>query len=139
MIVLGEAASPESIVLFQNEIANRNQALWVKLWALEGISNIKKKGGGRLSADQESKAARSISDFLEKQKELPWPIQLRALEALGSLRQGDLPTAASDRRTWPTPPWRSSPTPTPGSRSGPRRPGPWGSCMWPHLRSTTSS
>jgi hypothetical protein len=95
MIVLGEAASPESLGVFQNEIANRNQALWVKLWAIEGISNIIKKGGSRLSADQESKAARTISDFLEKQKELPWPIQFRALEALGSLRQGSMPTAAS--------------------------------------------
>ncbi len=94
MIVLGEAASPEALNLFQSEIASRSQALWVKLWALEGITNIK-KGGGRFPAAEESKVSRSIADFLEKQKDLPWPIQLRGLEALGWLRQGAMPTEAS--------------------------------------------
>src|SRR5579883_3248107 len=36
MIVLGEAANPENLTLFQGEIASRSQALWVKLWALQG-------------------------------------------------------------------------------------------------------
>ena len=92
MIVLGEAASPESLTIFQSEIANRSQALWVKLWALEGITNIK-KGGRPFPANIESQVGRTISDFLEKDpKELPWPIQLRGLEALGWLRHSGLPT-----------------------------------------------
>lgn len=92
MIVLGEAANPapEGLVLFQNEIASRTQALWVKLWALEGICNIK-KAGGRFTTDQETRAALVIANFL-KQKELPWPIQMRGLQALGWLRQGTMPT-----------------------------------------------
>jgi hypothetical protein len=93
MIVLGQAGSPESLTLFQNEIASKSQALWVKLWALEGISNIK-KNGAPLTADVESRASRAISEFL-KQKDLPWPIQLRGLEAMGWLRQGALPTDPS--------------------------------------------
>lgn len=96
MIILGEAATPtqEALQLFQSEIGNRSQTLWVKLWAIEGINNIM-KGGHRFTADQESKAGRTIADFLEKQKDLPWLIQLRGVEALGSLRQGFLPTEPS--------------------------------------------
>ncbi len=93
MIILGEAGGTESLALFQNEIASRSQVLWVKLWALEGICNIK-EFGGRFAADEESRVARVISDFL-KQKDLPWLIQLRGLQALGALRQAALPTAAS--------------------------------------------
>jgi hypothetical protein len=91
MIVLGEAATPtpEALQLFQSEITNRSQTLWVKLWALEGITNIK-RFGGRFTADLESKAAKTVADFLEK-KDIPWPIQLRGLETLGALRQGFLP------------------------------------------------
>ena len=66
----------------------------MKLWALEGISNIKKEGG-RSTVNIESKVARTISLFLDKQKELPWPIQMRGLEALGWLRQSGLPAEAS--------------------------------------------
>ena len=32
-------------------------------------------------------AAKVVADFLEQEKDLPWPVQYRALEALGSLRQ----------------------------------------------------
>jgi hypothetical protein len=94
MIILGQAASPDAIQLFQTEIANRTQVLWVKLSALEGITNIR-KSGAHLGADVESKAGRTIGDFLEKQKELPWPIQMRALEAIGWLRQSGVPALAS--------------------------------------------
>jgi hypothetical protein len=93
MIVLGEAASPESLSIFQNEIASDSQALWVKLWALEGITNIR-KGGNPIPTDVASRVSRTVAGFLEKDKELPWPIQLRGLETLGWLRQGTVPTRA---------------------------------------------
>ncbi len=89
MIILGECGSPEALPIYENEIKDGKQTLWVKLWALEGIRNIKQRGG-RLTADAESRAAKLIADFLEA-GDLPWPIQLRGLEALGSLRQGFLP------------------------------------------------
>ncbi len=96
MIVLGQAAdpTPEGVQLFQKEIANPSQVLWVKLWALEGVTNIKKEGG-RFTVDIESKVARSIAQFLNDQKDLPWPIQMRALEAMGWLRQSGLPAEAA--------------------------------------------
>jgi hypothetical protein len=92
MIVLGESGSTESMAIFEKEIGNPKQTLWVKLWAIEGIKKIK-EFGGRLSSDAEAKAARAVADFLDKSQPLPWPVQLRALEALGYLRQGFLPTA----------------------------------------------
>ena len=97
MIVLGQAASPDTgrLQLFQNEIANTSQVLWVKLWALEGISNIKKDGRPFQRRRSRARSARTIAYFLDKQKELPWPVQMRGLEALGWLRQSGLPTDAS--------------------------------------------
>ncbi len=91
MIVLGESGNSDLIDLFEKEIANPKQTLWVKLWAIEGIKKIKEYGG-RLPSDAEAKAAKVISDFLDKNDSLPWPIQLRGLEAIGYLRQGFLPT-----------------------------------------------
>ncbi len=98
MIVLGEAGSIDAIEIYKREIRNPSQTLWVKLWALEGITKIKEHGG-RMTTDDESRAAKTVSDFLDnsvdKNEPLPWPLQLRALEALGALRQGYLPTQAS--------------------------------------------
>ncbi|MGP0070186.1 MAG: hypothetical protein ACLQGP_42130 [Isosphaeraceae bacterium] len=93
MIVLGEGGSTDFVDIFQKEIQNKNQTLWVKLWAIEGIKKIKEYGG-RLPSDAEAKAAKIVADFLEKPG-LPWPIQLRGLEALSHLRQGFLPTQPS--------------------------------------------
>ena len=91
MIVLGESGSPEALSIYENELKDGKQTLWVKLWALEGIRNIKQRGG-RLTADAESRAGKLIADFLDNDGDLPWPVQLRALEALGALRQGFLPS-----------------------------------------------
>ena len=92
MIVLGESGNTENIDIFEREISNSKQTLWVKLWAIEGIKKIK-EFGQRMSADAEAKAAKVISDFLDnpKVRPLPWPIQLRGLDALTHLRQGFLP------------------------------------------------
>jgi hypothetical protein len=94
MIILGQSGNPDSIKLFINQIRDGKQTLWVKLWALEGITNIK-ANGGRLSAADEVAAAKAISvDFLDDpQAEIPWPVKLRALAALGSLRQGFIVSA----------------------------------------------
>jgi hypothetical protein len=90
MIILGESGNSDLIDVFEKEIANTKQTLWVKLWAIEGIKKIKEYGG-RLPLDAEAKAAKVISDFLDKKQALPWPIQLRGLEAISYLRQGFLP------------------------------------------------
>jgi hypothetical protein len=94
MIVLGEAGSLDALEIYKNQIRLPNQTLWVKLWALEGLTKIKEHGGV-MTTDDESRAAKVISDLLDKNEDLPWPLQLRGLEALAALRQGFLPTAAS--------------------------------------------
>ena len=94
MIVLGQSGNPEALKLFLDEIRNPRQTLWVKLWAIRGITNIKQNPSARLSAAQEIEAARVVAAQLdEKTKDMPWPLQLRALEALSSLRQGYIPSA----------------------------------------------
>jgi hypothetical protein len=94
MIVLGQSGSPELFKLYLDEIKNPEQTVWVKLWALRGIANIKHFSTSyRLSAAQEIEAAKVIADQLNKHKDLPWPVQLRALEALSVLRQGFVPSS----------------------------------------------
>jgi hypothetical protein len=88
MIILGQAGTPDAIKIYQEQIKNPNQAMWVKLWALEGIINIE---GGRLIARDQIETGKVISDFLDKEDDIPWPAQLRALGALGAMRQGYLP------------------------------------------------
>ncbi len=83
-----------ALKLFLDEIRNPQQTLWVKLWAIRGITNIKQNPAARLTAAQEVEAARVIAEQLdEKTKDMPWPLQMRALEALGQLRQGYIPAA----------------------------------------------
>ncbi len=94
MIVLGSSGNPEALKLFLDEIRNPQQTLWVKLWAIRGITNIKQNPSARLSAAQEIEAARVVAEQLDlKVKDMPWPLQVRALEALSSLRQGYVPAA----------------------------------------------
>jgi len=92
MIVLGQSGGAEAYKLFVDEIKNPQQTVWVKLWAMRGLTNIKLYSPNRLSASQEIEAARVIADLLTKNKNLPWPVQLRGLETLATLRQGFVPT-----------------------------------------------
>lgn len=92
MIVLAQSGNPEALKTFLGEIQNAGQTVWVKLWAFRGITNIKAQNA-RLSTSQEVEAAKIISDQLKANKNWPWPVQERALEAMGALRQGFLPTS----------------------------------------------
>ncbi len=85
MIVLGQSASTDLAPTYVAQIKEPNQTVWVKLWALEGIVNTIEEGG-RLQ--NESQIAKAVSDFLSSSDDIPWPAQLRALEALSALRQG---------------------------------------------------
>jgi hypothetical protein len=93
MIVLGQSGNPDALKVFTDVIKDAQQTVWVKLWAMRGISNIKQFSPGRLSNQQEVDAARVIADLLNTKKDLPWPVQFRALEALANLRHGFVPTA----------------------------------------------
>jgi len=92
MIVLGQSGAAEAYKLFVDEIKNPQQTVWVKLWAIRGLSNIKLYSTTRLTAAQEIEGARAIADLISKNKELPWPVQLRGMETLATLRQGFVPT-----------------------------------------------
>ena len=123
MIVLGQSGNPDALKLFLDEIRNPKQTVWVKLWALRGISNIKERALSRLSATQEIDAARIIALQLEKsvdQQEWPWTVQYRALEALAQLRQGFDPRSPQSA-TWRSPRCGSLPTRSPARSCGPRR------------------
>ncbi|MGC8641824.1 MAG: hypothetical protein ACP5XB_18310 [Isosphaeraceae bacterium] len=94
MIVLGQSGNPNAYKLFVQEIQNPKQTVWVKLWAMRGITNIVRfNSTARLTAVQTSEAAKVIAAYLDSHKELPWPVQIRALEALAALRQGFMPTS----------------------------------------------
>jgi hypothetical protein len=87
MIVLSQTGSVDALELFTGQLANSDQTVWVDLWALRGITKIAQMAGYNLDPSRASKAARVISEFLVREKDLPWPVQYRALEALGALRQ----------------------------------------------------
>jgi hypothetical protein len=90
MIILGEGGFADALKIYLEQIRNPNQTVWVKLWALEGIANIV-QDGGVMPASAQIEAGKTIADFLDKEDDIPWPVQLRALEALGAMRQGYLP------------------------------------------------
>jgi len=87
MVILGQSGSQDMLATYEAQIKDPNQTVWVKLWALEGIVNMT-EGGARLSGQAQVDAAKIVSDFLDKEDDIPWPAQLRALEALSALRQG---------------------------------------------------
>lgn len=88
MIVLGQTGNREALKFFLDQIKNPDQTALAKLWALRGISNIKKYGRPVMTTDLDISTARAVADLLENDKDLPWPAQVRALEVLGDLRQG---------------------------------------------------
>jgi hypothetical protein len=87
MIILGESGTADFLPLYEAQIKDPNQTTWVKLWALEGMVNVVEEGG-RLTAQDQILAAKTVSDYLENEDSIPWPVQLRAMEALSAMRQG---------------------------------------------------
>ncbi|MFO0910331.1 MAG: hypothetical protein U0794_18635 [Isosphaeraceae bacterium] len=96
MIVLGQTGDPNAIPIFLNQLKDPNQTIWVKLWAARGLANIVESGvrvDSVVSAQQASTAGKALADFLAAEKEAPWPVKVRALEALGSMRQAAVPVS----------------------------------------------
>ena len=54
MIVLGQSGNPDALKLYLDEIKNAKQTVWVKLWAMRGISNIKQNPSTRLTTERGS-------------------------------------------------------------------------------------
>ncbi len=94
MIVLAQTGSPETVDLFISQLKNPKQTVWVKLWAAKGLANIVQNG--TRTDDLGPRAipvAEALADFLEREKEIPWPVQLRVLEALGAMRLAAVPAS----------------------------------------------
>jgi len=96
MIALAQTGHQEALDTFIKQLDDKDQTIWVKLWAARGITNIvqtptgfQELQGGTAAA---VRAAKALISFLS-QDDLPWPAQLRALEALGALRLAADPTA----------------------------------------------
>ncbi len=86
MILLGTAGDRNALPVFLKQIGNANQVIWVKHWALRGISNATKMGAEELPAQTALDTAKAISSFLDTEKNLPWPVLVRTFETLGAVR-----------------------------------------------------
>ena len=96
MIVLGQTNSPDAVPIYLAQIKSPDQTLWVKVSALKGLTGVV-EGGARtdavLGSARAVEAAKVVADFLEAEKDLPWPVVVRALEAIGAMRQASVATA----------------------------------------------
>jgi hypothetical protein len=88
MIVLGMAGnpSPAALDLYTKQLKNPEQLVWVKLWAARGLTIATQSGKVDLDAAKANLAAEALIGLLDSDPKLPWPVQMRAIEALGSLR-----------------------------------------------------
>jgi hypothetical protein len=92
-IALGQAGSAKSLPTFLSIIKDPNQTVQVKIWAMRGVANCVGNGTdtAKISAAEAIAAGKVIADFLVREKDTLWFLQVRALEALGSLRQASAP------------------------------------------------
>ncbi|WP_254053430.1 HEAT repeat domain-containing protein [Singulisphaera sp. GP187] len=96
-ILLGKTGSPDAIDTFITQLNDKDQTTWVKIWSARGLLNILQIPGGGYQdlpggTTATAKSAHALVDWLAD-KSLPWPAQLRALEALGALRMAADPRA----------------------------------------------
>ncbi len=94
-IVLASAATPGQVDLFVKQIGDPKQVVWVKHWSATGLTNATAKGQVTLAVDKATGAAAALLGFLEKEPGTPWPVKLRVLQALGSLRLSSTTAPAS--------------------------------------------
>jgi hypothetical protein len=95
MLVLSQTGTPEAVPIFIKQLNDPDQTVWVDLWAARGLTKIQQVTNYNLDTSRAITAAKAVADFLEREKNLPWPVQYRALEALGALRQASTPRPAN--------------------------------------------
>lgn len=88
MVILSRSRDPKAIPVFIAQLNDRDQILSVKLMAAVGLTNLVQGGRdlGNKDPGDLARAAKALSDFLVHEKDIFWPVQFRALQALGSLR-----------------------------------------------------
>jgi hypothetical protein len=85
-IVLASAATPAQVDLFVKQINDPKQVVWVKHWSARALTNATNEGKATLDIGTATAATAALVGFLEKEPGAPWPVKLRVLEALGSIR-----------------------------------------------------
>lgn len=86
MEALSQSRDEAAMPVFISQLDNGDQALPVKLLAARGLTDLADGGTRDLGLQTATKAAQSLANFLERERNAFWPVQYRALEALGSLR-----------------------------------------------------
>jgi hypothetical protein len=85
-ILLASAATPGEVDVFIKEIKDAKQVVWVKHWSAIGLTNATDKGRVTLDILKGTTATEALLGFLDKEPATPWPVKLRVLQALGSIR-----------------------------------------------------
>ena len=93
MIILGQTGTPQAFPIYVKHLGDSNQTVWVKIWAARGITSAAGSGTRELQPSDAVPAAKALAEWLQKEKDLPWFAQMRALEALGALRLAKTPQA----------------------------------------------
>jgi len=86
MEALSRSMEDSAVPVFIAQLDDADQALSVKLLAAVGLTNLTEQGTRDLGTQNATKAAQSLANFLDRERNAFWPVQYRALEALGSLR-----------------------------------------------------
>ena len=69
--MLSQTGVPEAVDIFLKQLNNPEQTVWVDLWAARGLTNIQQMGRYNLDAARAIRAAKTVADFLEREKEPP--------------------------------------------------------------------
>lgn len=85
LLALGRSQEPQALDLLKKQLEDPNQPAAVKHLAAVGISQIAPVMRGNVG--EAMRAAKSVQTFLERESGTFWPVEMRALEALGALRQ----------------------------------------------------
>src|SRR6185437_4087057 len=93
MIVLGYTGNPDAVKIFAKQLTDANQSVWVKLWAARGLTKVADEGRREIQAATAVEGSRALAEWIKKEPEMPWPALMRAVEALGALRQASTPTS----------------------------------------------
>ena len=87
MIALSRTGDAQAVETFVCRLDDPNQVVMVKLLAANGLANVAQDGKKDVDTQTASRAGKALADFLTREQDTFWPAKVRALKALGALRQ----------------------------------------------------
>ncbi len=93
MTVLSQTRDPQLLDVFLAAINDPDQLVWVQLKAIQGVRELaitRERGGGNAilnTSQQAAAAAEQLANYLQNNPDVPWIVRLRALDALGYIRE----------------------------------------------------